>query len=115
MAGFNGIELQSLRHLLRKCHLPLHKGGCPPGYLEIPLPSPSVTPSPLGRLIRSAEGGGRIPPVLTKGQNHPPLTRGAIALVEGGGEIPTFDKRGFFGLFFTKTRRKVYELWSVEI
>ena len=26
-AEFNGMGLQSLRHLLRKCHLPLHKGG----------------------------------------------------------------------------------------
>ena len=77
--------------------------------------SPLTGESPLGRLIRSAEGGGRIPPVLTKGQNHPPLTRGAIASVEGGGGIPPFDKRGFFGLFFTKKGRKVYELWSVEI
>ena len=34
---FNWIGLQSLRHLLRKCHLPLHKGGCAPRCLGIPL------------------------------------------------------------------------------
>jgi len=43
-AGFNGMGLQSLRHLLRKCHLPLHKGGYPPGCLGIPLPSFSAKP-----------------------------------------------------------------------
>ena len=28
---------------------PSSEGACPPGCLIIPLPSPSVTPSPLGR------------------------------------------------------------------
>jgi len=57
----NGMGLQSLRHFLRKCHLPLHKGGialrvtCNPSSVFCLRQNP---PSPLGRLITSAEGGG---------------------------------------------------------
>jgi len=111
------VNWESLfRHLLRKCHLPLKgkaerlnlagwdynpsvavgdtslctREAIPPGCLEIPLPSfaSQMPPSPLGRLIRSVGCGGGIPPVLTKGQNHPPLTRGAIASAGCGGTLP---------------------------
>ena len=62
-AEFNGMGLQSLRHL--RCHLPLHKGGLPSG---IPVNPSSVslrlTPSPLGRLIATAVCGETPHPAL---------------------------------------------------
>jgi len=62
-----------------------------------------MPPSPLGRLIRSVVCGGGIPPVLTKGQNHPPLTRGAFALQKAEENLSS-DKGGafYFGGFVIK-------------
>ena len=96
---FCGIRLEYFDRGAKPCSLnrpqdalrklcSLHKGACPPGYLLIPLPSflqqvAENPPSPLGRLIASAEGGGMNPSTIAYAMVPLPLGK--------GGFYPTYD------------------------